>query len=121
MVIVLLNYGKPLLLSRPNELCYSTYRRSHKLLSHNGFIPLLCYGDIVLTLQFYPSVESPFKSVPEIIEPTLTPEAEIAPGFLYEEKKHDFIKTHFQTSTQCEFCGKKVHLEITDLRLPCDT
>lgn len=24
------------------------------------------------------------------------------------EKKHDFVRTHLQGSSQCEFCGKKV-------------
>ncbi|KAK6620823.1 hypothetical protein RUM43_011119 [Polyplax serrata] len=105
---------------KPPDMFSASNIRSHKLLSHNGFIPLLCYGDIVLTIQYYPSVESPFKSVPEIIEPTLTPEAEIAPGFLYEEKKHDFIKTHFQTSTQCEFCGKKIWLKDAEKCRDCD-
>lgn len=26
-------------------------------------------------------------------------------------KQHDFIRTHFQRSTQCDFCGKKIWLK----------
>lgn len=26
-------------------------------------------------------------------------------------KQHDFVRTHFQRSTQCDFCGKKIWLK----------
>lgn len=53
------------------------------------------------------------KSVPEIIEPSsVTPESETPSHPDFEERKHDFVKTHFQTSTQCEFCGRKVMMDL---------
>jgi hypothetical protein len=33
------------------------------------------------------------------------------------KKQHDFIRTHFHRTTQCEFCGKKVMLQIASLQL----
>ncbi|EEB17881.1 conserved hypothetical protein [Pediculus humanus corporis] len=98
---------------KPPDSFSASNVRNHPLLSHNGFIPLLCYGDIILTLQFHPSpdVIGNVKSVPEIIEPSsVTPESE-TPSQDFEERKHDFVKTHFQTSTQCEFCGRKIWLK----------
>lgn len=97
-----------------DDYCFS---RNHKLSGHNGFIPLLCYGDILLTLQYIPAVEAASSPVLTSANKTVSSEtvcstdsSAVSSRPASGEKKHDFVRTHFQTSTQCKFCGKKVSM-----------
>lgn len=92
------------------------FSRNHKLSGQNGFIPLLCYGDILLTLQYVPAVEaasSPVLTAAKSLSTetvSSTDSSTLSSRPASGERKHDFIRTHFQTSTQCTFCGKKVFI-----------
>jgi hypothetical protein len=93
------------------------YSRNHKLSGHSGFEPCLCYGDILLSFLYMgqsggpPSrpTLSPIKLVPSSPQ-LLLPRPELTQEM--GKKQHDFIRTHFHRTTQCEFCGKKVMLTI---------
>jgi len=83
-------------------LCCS---KGHELSGHNGFIPLLTYGDILLTAE----VDGVSSEI--TVESPASPTAEVAPRPGSADKletKHVFARTHLQSSTQCQFCGKKV-------------
>jgi len=90
--------------------------RNHKLSGHSGFEPCLCYGDILLSFLYVgqrvglptrPPL-SPVKSIPVSPQPfLLRPEQTLEVG----KKQHNFIRTHFNRTTQCEFCGKKIWLK----------
>ncbi|XP_069677414.1 PDZ domain-containing protein 8 isoform X2 [Periplaneta americana] len=91
--------------------------RNHKLSGHSGFEPCLCYGDILLSFLYTgqtggpPSrpTLSPVKPVPPPSPQLLVPKSEYSPES--GKKQHDFIRTHFHRTTQCEFCGKKIWLK----------
>ncbi|PNF14527.1 hypothetical protein B7P43_G15458 [Cryptotermes secundus] len=89
---------------------------NHVLSGHSGFEPCLCYGDILLSFLYMgqtggpPSrpTLSPIKLVPSSTQLLLPrPEQNQEAG----KKQHDFIRTHFHRTTQCEFCGKKIWLK----------
>jgi len=48
----------------------------------------------------------PVPSSPQLLVPRSEQNQEVG------KKQHDFIRTHFHRTTQCEFCGKKVMLRI---------
>ncbi|XP_021925331.1 PDZ domain-containing protein 8 isoform X2 [Zootermopsis nevadensis] len=89
---------------------------NHKLSGHSGFEPCLCYGDILLSFLYTgqtvvpPSrpTMSPVKPVPSSPQ-LLLPRPEQSQEM--DKKQHDFIRTHFHRTTQCEFCGKKIWLK----------
>ncbi|PSN46043.1 hypothetical protein C0J52_07689 [Blattella germanica] len=89
--------------------------RSHKLSGYSGFEPCLCYGDILLSF-LYPGQQTGPPSRPTLspVKPTPpSPQLLLPKPDQNQEvgKKHDFIRTHFHRTTQCEFCGKKIWLK----------
>uniref|UniRef100_A0A1B6DL70 Phorbol-ester/DAG-type domain-containing protein n=1 Tax=Clastoptera arizonana TaxID=38151 RepID=A0A1B6DL70_9HEMI len=75
---------------------------THRLSSHPGFEPCLCYGDILLSTSFTasdvpPSTPHSSLSVPLITQSNNSP--------------HDFERTFFNKATQCGFCFKKIWLK----------
>ncbi|XP_035430393.1 PDZ domain-containing protein 8 isoform X2 [Spodoptera frugiperda] len=77
---------------------------SHKLSSHAGFEPCLCFGDALVWWEWEglgPARATPRTSrdpvLPRPPKPTRT--------------SHDFVRTHFHRSTQCDFCNKKIWLK----------
>ncbi|KAL0275827.1 UNVERIFIED_CONTAM: hypothetical protein PYX00_003559 [Menopon gallinae] len=119
------DYLKSLSWKPPDLLAVSS--RNHKLACHNGFNPTLCYGDIVLTLQYVdisqPSLSShSMGKVPEVVESDLT--VSESTESLQEtveilDRKHDFVRTHFNGSIQCGFCGKKIWLKDAERCREC--
>lgn len=95
------------------------FSRNHKLSGHSGFEPCLCYGDILLSFLYTGQTGGP-PSRPTLSPVKLVPSSPQLllprPGQNQEtdKKQHDFIRTHFHRTTQCEFCGKKV-MVIIDL------
>ncbi|KAK7862818.1 hypothetical protein R5R35_000842 [Gryllus longicercus] len=94
--------------------------RSHPLAGHSGFEPCLCYGDILLAFLFTP-VEAGMvppqaqQQTPKISRPAspreLSSNPVIVSGNAIPLRRHDFLRTHFNRATQCEFCGKKIWLK----------
>ncbi|KAL5275636.1 PDZD8 family protein [Megaselia abdita] len=71
----------------------------HPCSSLNGFDPLKCFGDILMTFKFTDdSIQGKGKKKKKREEKVIP-------------KTHDFVRTQFNRSTQCEFCGKKIWLK----------
>ncbi|XP_061383034.1 PDZ domain-containing protein 8 [Danaus plexippus] len=75
------------------------FSKSHKLSSHAGFEPCLCFGDALVWWEWEGS--SPRAPRPR----PAPPRAPLA------RTTHDFVRTHFHRSTQCDFCNKKIWLK----------
>ncbi|CAH0405790.1 unnamed protein product [Chilo suppressalis] len=87
------------------------FSKSHKLSSHAGFEPCLCFGDALVWWEWEGAgiisgsansnaSRSPRQSrdtAPKPPKPT--------------RAAHDFVRTHFHRSTQCDFCNKKIWLK----------
>ncbi|XP_050674234.1 PDZ domain-containing protein 8 isoform X2 [Leptidea sinapis] len=83
------------------------FSKSHKLATHAGFEPCLCFGDALVwwewegvgTTRTTPrrATESRSYSQPHSQKPAII--------------THDFVRTHFHRSTQCDFCNKKIWLK----------
>ncbi|XP_044730978.1 PDZ domain-containing protein 8 [Chrysoperla carnea] len=94
--------------------CYSflppdfATNRFSNLSSHSGFDSKSCYGDILLSFSWKSS---------EIVPPPTEnssldcPSPTIEITDTNEKRKHDFIRTQFHQSTQCDFCLKKIWLK----------
>ncbi|KAG7303969.1 hypothetical protein JYU34_010889 [Plutella xylostella] len=77
------------------------FSKSHKLASHPGFEPCLCFGDALVWCEWEGATgarAAPKKPPP----PKFTQKATTA---------HDFVRTHFHRSTHCDFCNKKIWLK----------
>ncbi|XP_066999590.2 PDZ domain-containing protein 8 isoform X2 [Anabrus simplex] len=92
---------------------YTAISRNHKLSTHSGFEPCLCYGDILLSFVYLTPAGAPpsAKVASSPVESTPSPQL-LSPTIQLEQKKqHDFIRTQFHRTTQCEFCAKKIWLK----------
>ncbi|XP_038209354.1 PDZ domain-containing protein 8 isoform X1 [Zerene cesonia] len=78
------------------------FSKSHKLASHAGFEPCLCFGDALVWWEWEGGGAA--RSAPRARAP-VPPRAAPAPA------AHDFVRTHFHRSTQCDFCNKKIWLK----------
>ncbi|KAM8718614.1 hypothetical protein ACLKA7_001342 [Drosophila subpalustris] len=115
--------------------------KAHVLSNQSGFNPNLCFGDILFGFSWNgnPSAtasetiaKSPAKSPSpvktqsanseRIQEDCLSETASLKSSNLSADcavtsatqvlpKAHNFIRTHFQRATQCDFCGKKIWLK----------
>ncbi|XP_013144732.1 PREDICTED: PDZ domain-containing protein 8 [Papilio polytes] len=74
------------------------FSKSHKLSSHAGFEPCLCFGDALVWWE---------RSSPRPAPRGAAPRPQQAPA----RAQHDFVRTHFHRSTQCDFCNKKIWLK----------
>lgn len=105
-----LNYMDKFMLTPPETPNAST----HALSTQSGFSSSICYGDISLdfVMNHYDSgkergeatAPSSKTASTTILEKTETAETEVS-------KRHDFVRTHFNRSTHCDFCGKKIWLK----------
>ncbi|XP_073967480.1 PDZ domain containing 8 isoform X3 [Choristoneura fumiferana] len=77
------------------------FSKSHKLASHAGFEPCLCFGDALVWWEWEGAggtrTPRPPRDLPRPPKPT--------------RAAHDFVRTHFHRSTQCDFCNKKIWLK----------
>ncbi|XP_048005636.1 PDZ domain-containing protein 8 isoform X1 [Leguminivora glycinivorella] len=79
------------------------FSKSHKLSSHAGFEPCLCFGDALVWWEWEGAgsarhaPRAPPRDVPRPPKPV--------------RAAHDFVRTHFHRSTQCDFCNKKIWLK----------
>ncbi|XP_028176966.1 PDZ domain-containing protein 8 [Ostrinia furnacalis] len=81
------------------------FSKSHKLSSHAGFEPCLCFGDALVWWEWEGELRggggartrAPRDAPPAPPQPT--------------RAAHDFVRTHFHRSTQCDFCNKKIWLK----------
>ncbi|KAJ8734228.1 hypothetical protein PYW07_014779 [Mythimna separata] len=80
------------------------FSKSHKLSSHAGFEPCLCFGDALVWWEwegFGPARAAPRTSRDPVLPKPPKP----------TRASHDFVRTHFHRSTQCDFCNKKIWLK----------
>lgn len=98
--------------------------------THSGFEPCLCYGDVLITfvwpnqMNIIDSKTQEHKYTSQDSENDCMSEFELLETHIMEDdsiksksvddcsiwKSHDFIRTHFHRSTQCDYCRKKVIL-----------
>ncbi|XP_060810385.1 PDZ domain-containing protein 8 [Amyelois transitella] len=80
------------------------FSKSHKLSSHPGFEPCLCFGDALVWWEWEGAGihRSASRSAKEPAAPKPPKPSRTA---------HDFVRTHFHRSTQCDFCNKKIWLK----------
>lgn len=84
----------------------------HSLSTQSGFCSSICYGDACIAFDW--KSESAKEKLTEPKTPSkLTPQESLEKldGEVDSSKKHDFIRTHFNRSTHCDFCGKKIWLK----------
>ncbi|XP_059054169.1 PDZ domain-containing protein 8 isoform X2 [Achroia grisella] len=81
------------------------FSKSHKLSSHPGFEPCLCFGDALVWWEWegVGGVRSSSRAATREAAPPRPPKPTRA--------THDFVRTHFHRSTQCDFCNKKIWLK----------
>jgi len=94
---------------------------NHQLSAQSGFTPLICYGDACMSFVWNP--EPPKEGLSPKQEKANEEQMKNATksgsqdkldsdkNELIASKKHDFIRTQFNRSTQCDFCGKKIWLK----------
>ncbi|KAG4075848.1 hypothetical protein HA402_003674 [Bradysia odoriphaga] len=85
---------------------------NHSLSSQSGFDQNLCFGDVLLSFTWSGNNQSS-ESAKKIKSPRSSTDKldEDKNDGTTTSKQHDFIRTHFQRSTQCDFCGKKIWLK----------
>lgn len=105
-----LNYIEKFMLNPPEVPEAS----SHSLSSQSGFSSSICYGDICAVFAWNQDIGRDYNK----LEPQKTASKLVAQGSqekldseLDNSKKHDFVRTHFNRSTHCDFCGKKIWLK----------
>uniref|UniRef100_A0A1B0GJQ9 PDZ domain-containing protein 8 n=1 Tax=Lutzomyia longipalpis TaxID=7200 RepID=A0A1B0GJQ9_LUTLO len=91
---------------------------THPLSSQSGFESRLCYGDVLISFAW-----SDFNASPAgTSQPTDTKRGKYSGSRTgstdkleedrsESQKQHNFIRTHFNRATQCDFCGKKIWLK----------
>ncbi|XP_026728665.1 PDZ domain-containing protein 8 isoform X2 [Trichoplusia ni] len=80
------------------------FSKSHKLSSHAGFEPCLCFGDALVWWE-WEGLGTTRTSPRTSRDPVLPRPPKPA------RTSHDFVRTHFHRSTQCDFCNKKIWLK----------
>ncbi|XP_037914498.1 PDZ domain-containing protein 8 isoform X2 [Hermetia illucens] len=91
--------------------------QNHILSAQSGFDPTLCYGDILLSFVWNgnPTVMvNPSETVPKRSKSMRSSTDKLEESDRAEPsgpKSHNFIRTHFHRTTQCDYCGKKIWLK----------
>uniref|UniRef100_A0A2A4K7V1 PDZ domain-containing protein 8 n=1 Tax=Heliothis virescens TaxID=7102 RepID=A0A2A4K7V1_HELVI len=80
------------------------FSKSHKLSSHAGFEPCLCFGDALVWWEW--EGLGPARAAPRTSRDPVLPRPPKP-----TRASHDFVRTHFHRSTQCDFCNKKIWLK----------
>lgn len=103
-----LNYIEKYMLNPPEVPELS----NHSLSSQSGFCSSICYGDISIVFNWSQDVGKEKLDLPKPQPKANTGSQEKLDLEVVEaSKKHDFIRTHFNRSTHCDFCGKKIWLK----------
>lgn len=85
---------------------------NHSLSSQSGFCSSICYGDVCIGFAWNQDVAKEKLDLPKPQLKTNTGSQEKLDLEVVEmSKKHDFVRTHFNRSTHCDFCGKKIWLK----------
>ncbi|CAH0722308.1 unnamed protein product, partial [Brenthis ino] len=81
------------------------FSKTHKLASHAGFEPCLCFGDALVWWEW--------EDAGSVRAPRPPPRGPVPPRGPAQPTRtvHDFVRTHFHRSTQCDFCNKKIWLK----------
>lgn len=81
----------------------------------SGFDGRFCYGDVLLSFVW----NSSLTLADNCKKPKLSTKGSVDKldddknnEVFSTTKQHDFIRTHFHRSTQCDFCGKKVEINV---------
>nr|XP_014088967.1 PDZ domain-containing protein 8 isoform X1 [Bactrocera oleae] len=114
--------------------------KTHKLSSQSGFIPDLCFGDVLFafTWEGNPNLQPSEPLTKQVsksksknnyadekmdndsgvydtnslrITPSSSSLTLINQTTSSQLRSHSFVRTHFQRATQCDFCGKKIWLK----------
>ncbi|KAL4709784.1 hypothetical protein ACJJTC_001238 [Scirpophaga incertulas] len=85
------------------------FSKSHKLSSHAGFEPCLCFGDALVWWE-WEGVGSPLNSGSGLNRSSRN-NRDVQKPPKPSRTAHDFVRTHFHRSTQCDFCNKKIWLK----------
>ncbi|CAK1548194.1 unnamed protein product [Leptosia nina] len=88
------------------------FSKSHNLASHAGFEPCLCFGDALVWWEWEGVGGS--RSAPRPASKGTPPRTQ-TPAVT----SHDFVRTHFHRSTQCDFCNKKDAMQCRNCGLCC--
>ncbi|KAL1398053.1 hypothetical protein pipiens_009265, partial [Culex pipiens pipiens] len=114
---------------------------NHQLSMQSGFDQNYCYGDVLLSFVWTegslatasgstPSMKSSTENIKKLKLITISkgsadkldedkPDAATSsetklvqpPSSQQQQQQHDFIRTHFHRTTQCDYCGKKIWLK----------
>ncbi|CRL08055.1 CLUMA_CG020948, isoform A [Clunio marinus] len=101
-----LNYVEKFMLNPPEIPKIS----EHPLSTQSGFCSSICYGDASIEFSWNQETnndqiqEKESKMFTQTFQNKLNIESET-------NRKHKFVRTHFNRSTQCDFCGKKIWLK----------
>ncbi|XP_013118912.1 PDZ domain-containing protein 8 [Stomoxys calcitrans] len=103
--------------------------KNHHLSAQSGFNPNLCFGDILFAFTWdgnpnLSATETPSKHQAKLKSKSITSvdktddsgysdnisikSTDTIPS---QPRAHNFVRTHFQRATQCDFCGKKIWLK----------
>ncbi|XP_075158335.1 PDZ domain containing 8 [Haematobia irritans] len=104
--------------------------KNHHLSSQSGFNPNLCFGDILFAFTWdgNPNLsvtETPSKHQAKLKSKSITSVDKTDDSGYSDNisikstdtiiptqpRAHNFVRTHFQRATQCDFCGKKIWLK----------
>ncbi|KAI8126595.1 hypothetical protein FF38_09111 [Lucilia cuprina] len=103
--------------------------KNHHLSTQSGFNPNLCFGDILFAFTWdgnpnLAATETPSKQTLKIKSKSVTSvdktddsgysdtiSIKSTDTTANQTRAHNFIRTHFQRATQCDFCGKKIWLK----------
>lgn len=104
-----LNYIEKYMLNPPQ----TPEASNHCLSSQSGFSSSICYGDVCIVFDW--NQENAKESPRDRTEPAKIATKLSAQGSQLDGEKleveHDFVRTHFNRSTHCDFCGKKIWLK----------
>jgi hypothetical protein len=95
---------------------------NHPLSTQSGFSSQICFGDACIGFIWTPSeaaAKQESKNSSEDVNNKVRylsnhgsqDKLDMDRGEVVANKKHDFIPTHFNSSTICDFCGKKIWLK----------
>lgn len=106
-----LNYMDKFMLNPPETPNAS----NHPLSTQSGFSSSICYGDISLDFVWNHHETGRERTEMSAQSPKTASSSQAASEKAETEtevsKKHDFVRTHFNRSTHCDFCGKKIWLK----------
>lgn len=86
-------------------------QQTHPLLTHSGFEHVFCYGDILISFVWSHDEEIELKrKLSETVLDDIDEKSSLDSGIVL--RKHDFIRTQFHRTIQCDFCMKKVCIFI---------